>query len=127
MTKFTVAKRDKVGSHEAKKAKAPQVGLFFVVNGKPWVEGLSWTENLSAAGFRTHNLGHPEYWEQLQGIGAVPRDMAYDMVARGRANYEETSRRFTLFADRCILRNKRLVSSIMSKLCLPRGTRVLAD
>ena len=54
-------------------------------------------------------------------------DMPYDMFARGRVNYEDASRKFTLFADRCIIKNKRQVSSIMSQLCLPRETRVLTD
>lgn len=59
----------------AEKAMVPKVGLFFVVNGKPWVEGIPWTENPSLAGFRTYGVGHPDYWNRLQDLGAVPRDM----------------------------------------------------
>ena len=112
---------------DTKKAKVPRVGLFFVVNGKPWVEGIPWAENLSVAGFRTYGAGYPEYWQRLQELGAVPQEMAYDEAARGRVDYEDASDKFALFADRCIIRNKRLVSAIMNKLNLPRGTRVLAD
>ncbi len=32
-----------------------------------------------------------------------------------------------MFADRCIIKNKRLVSAIMKKLTLPKSTRVLPD
>ena len=127
MRKFTAAERDEIRRQEATKAKVPKVGLFFVVDGKPFVDGLSWMEVPSLAGFRTYGVGHPDYWQCLQEGGAVPRDMPYDMFSRGRVNYEDASRKFTLFADRCIIRNNRLVSSIMSQLCLPRGTRVLAD
>jgi hypothetical protein len=112
---------------DTKKAKVPRVGLFFVVNGKPWVEGIPWAENLSVAGFRTYGVGHPEYWQRLQELGAVPQEMAYDEAARGRVDYEDASDKFTLFADSCIIRKKQLVNSIMRQLCLPRGTRVLAD
>ncbi len=41
--------------------------------------------------------------------------------------FEDAGRRFTLFADRCITRNKRLVSKIMNDLSLPKDTRVLTD
>ena len=72
---------------KAKKAKVPEVGLFFVVNGKLWVEGIRWTENPSYAGFRTSAVGHPDYWQQLQRIGAVPKDMPYDEAASVGENH----------------------------------------
>ena len=112
---------------DAKKAKVPKVGCFFVVDGKPWVKGIPWTENPSLAGFRTYAVGHPEYWQQLQGLGAAPKDMPYDKFARGRVNYEDASGKFTLFADRCIIKNKRLVSKIMNELSLPNDTKVRPD
>ena len=109
------------------KALPPKVGIFFVVNGKLWVEGISWTEAASHAGFRTYEVDHPAYWEQLQARGAAPREGEYDRAARGRVNYEDASRKFTLFADRCILKNKSLLSKIMEELSLPKRTRVLPD
>ena len=109
------------------KKDVPEVGLFFVVNRKPWVEGLPWMEVLSEAGFRTHAIGHPEYWERLQELGVASRDMPYMDAPRGRVNYEDATGRFTLFADRCIIRNKRQVTKIMRALSLPKNTRVLPD
>ena len=111
----------------AKNTKMPKVGCFFVVNGKPWVEGFPWTENFTVGGFRTYAVGHPEYWQRLQGLGVAPKGMPYENSPRGRVNYEDASNRFTLFADRCIVRDQRLVSSIKSKLRLPKGTRALPD
>jgi hypothetical protein len=156
MRKFTVAQREEIRRQEAKmlenidklpperqliartvargrrlaalrKAKVPEVGLFFMVGRKPFVAGLPWTEIPSVAGFRTHSVDHYEYWRRLQEVGAAPRDLEYDEAARGRVNYEDAGRRFTLFADRCIIKNKRQVSAIMNELNLPRGRRVLAD
>ena len=127
MRKFTAAGRGKIRRQEAKKEKVPQVGLFFVVNGKPCVEGIPWIERRSLAGFRTYGVDHPDYWRRLQVVGAVPMDMPYDDASRGRVDYEDASRRFTLSADRCIIRNKRLVGIIMSRLGLPKDTRVVTD
>jgi hypothetical protein len=53
--------------------------------------------------------------------------MRYEARPRGRVNYDEASGRFTLFADRCIIMDKRLVNAIMNEFNLPLGTRGLAD
>jgi hypothetical protein len=100
---------------KAKKAKVPEVGLFFVVDWILFVDGLPWTEAPSVAGFRTYGVGHPEYWRRLQVVGAAPKGMPYGKYASGRVTYEDASRKFTLFADRCIIRNKRLVSKIINE------------
>jgi hypothetical protein len=127
MRKFTAAGREEIRRQDAKKVNVPKVGIFFVVNGKPWAEGLPWTENPSCAGLWTYAVDHPDYWGRLQVVGAVPKDMPYDDAPRGRVDYEDASRRFTVFADRCIIKNKRLVSKIMNELSLPKETRVLPD
>ncbi len=127
MRKFTAAEREKIRMQETNKAKVPRVGLFFVVGGKPWVHGVPWTEVLSHAGFRTCALGHPDYWRRLLEANAVPRGLEYEDAPRGRVNYHDGSGRFTLFADRCIIKSKRLVTRIMRKLCLPKDTNVDTD
>ncbi len=109
------------------RTKLPQVGLFYVVDGKPWVEGAPWTENPRVSGFRTYGVGHPDFWMRLQQAGAAPRDLEYEDAPRGRVNYEDASGRFTLFADRCVIRSKRLVSRIIRRLGLPKNAMVVAD
>ncbi len=111
----------------AQKANVPRVGLFFVVNRKPIVDGLPWTEVPSLVGFRTSALGHPEFWARLQQGGAVPQGMPYEDCPRGRVNRFDATGLFTLLADRCIIRSKPMVRKIMAALGLPRGTRVATD
>ena len=112
---------------KAQKGKVPQVGLFFLAKGKLCVNGLPWTEVPNVAGFRTYSVGHAEYWRRLKECGATPKYMRYKACPRGRVNYDDASGRFTLFADRCIIMDKRLVSAIMNEFNLPMGTRSLAD
>lgn len=111
----------------AKKAKVPRVGLFFVVDGKPIVDGLPWTEVPSLAGFRTSALGHPEFWARLQRGGVVPQGIPYEDCPRGRVNPFDATGRFTLLADRCIIKSKPLLSEIMAGFGLPKGTAVMRD
>lgn len=111
----------------APKGKVPQVGIFFLVNGKFFVDGLAWTEASIVGRFKPHGVSHREYWQRLQGTGAVPSDMQSGEAPRGRVNYDATSRRFTVFADRCIIMDNRLVHAIMNELNLPMGTRGVVD
>ena len=45
--------------------------------------------------------------------------MEYEEAPRGRVMYNTKSQRFTLLADKCILKDKRIVSKIMSEMNLP--------
>jgi hypothetical protein len=112
---------------KAQKGKVPQVGLFFLLKGKLFINGLPWTEVPNVAGFRKYSVVHPEYWRRLKEGGAVPKDMPYEECPRGRVNYDKASDRFTLLADRCIIMDNRQVSAIMNEFNLPMGTRGLAD
>ena len=100
---------------------------FALLGGRPLVEGIPLMQSPSVSGFRTYAVGHPDYWRRLQETGAAPKEIPYEDVPRGRVNYEDGSGRFTLFADLCIVKSTRLVSRLMSKLCLPRNTRIGRD
>ena len=119
--------KESVADRRNRKTKVPQVGLFFVVGGKPFVEGIPWSENPSVGGFRTFGVGHPDYWRRLQDLGVAPREIPYEDVPRGRVNYLDATGRFPLLADKCIIKRKQLVRRIMAALCLPKGTAVLRD
>lgn len=105
----------------------PRVGLFFVVNGKPCIEGIPWTENPSVSGFRTYAVEHRDFWQRLQELRAVRRDIHYEDAPRGRVNYTDATGRFTLLADRCITESKPLLDRIMAAFGLPKGTTVMRD
>jgi hypothetical protein len=76
-----------------------------------------------------HAIGDAEWdWQREVGRGpALPAGVNQELLGRGGFVDDTGTRQFTLMADPCIIKNKRPVSRIMSKLCLPRGTRVLTD
>jgi hypothetical protein len=45
----------------------------------------------------------------------------------GGVNYYDASGTFTLFADRCIIKSKRQLRAIMTRLNLPPDTSVVVD
>ena len=66
----------------AKRSGVRRVGIFFVVQGKPFIDSTPVTEAESYEHFKIHGLDHYQYWEQLQQIKAVPSDVEYDEVPR---------------------------------------------
>jgi hypothetical protein len=105
----------------------PHVGIFWVVRGNLLMDSTP----LSAGEFHgdhlTHPRGHAEVWEQFQRKGLVFPEVEYEEFPRGRMMFDTRTRRFLLLADRCILRDKNIVSKTMSELKLPRSTEMGTD
>ena len=105
----------------------PRLGIFWLVGGKLLMESAPLSAAEPYGGQLTHPRSHSELWRQHQRAGAVPADMDYDQPPRGRLTYDMTSQRFTVLADRCILRNKKILRRIMSELKLPENTETDTD
>jgi hypothetical protein len=97
----------------------PRVGIFWLLNGTLLIDGTLLSAAEEYGDFKTHPGSHISVWEQFRQNGTAPPEMEYEEAPRGRVMYNTRTRRFTLFADKCILKDKRLVSHIVSKLNLP--------
>jgi hypothetical protein len=104
-----------------------RVGIFWVLNGEPLIDCAPLREGEPYGDHLTHPRGHAEVWERWQRNGTVLPDMEYEEAPRGRVMYNTKTRRFTLLADKCILRDKNVVRRIMSELRLPRSTETGTD
>ena len=111
----------------SEKQKEPEVGIAYLVGGKLWIDATPLAEAGHVGDLAFHCRGHEEYWRQLVEQGAVP-NTEHDEFPRGRVSYDRQSGQFTLLADLCILRQKCLVSAILSRMCLPvRRTKIGTD
>ena len=110
-----------------RRKKEPRVGIFWVLNGEPLIDSALLSDAEPYGDHLTHPRGHAELWERWQGKGAASPDMEYDEPPRGRVMYNTKTRRFTLLADKCILKDNRVISKIMSQLHLPRNTEMGTD
>lgn len=111
LNKGTQAKR--------KVAAEPEVGIFFVYDGKPLIDGTPVSEAEPYGKFKGHASGHPSFWRTLQRNSVVPTDVEYDEVARGRVGYDMKERKFYVFADACIKKNVRMMDRIQRDMNLP--------
>ena len=107
---------------QRKSAAPPKVDIFWLVADKIIFDTSTIASAEEYAGRATHALSHIECWSRLQKDQLVPPDMEYEERPRGRVVYDTKARQFTVYADRCSLRKKQLVSRIMDELNLPRKT-----
>jgi hypothetical protein len=109
------------------KLREPEVGIFFVVDGKNlFVDSTPLSQASTYGDALTHEKGHPQYWDELLAAYVVP-DLEYDAVPRGRVNFNMTTRDFLLLADRCILRHPAVVERIKDQMDLPPQTTCARD
>jgi hypothetical protein len=100
----------------------PQVGIFWVVRGNLLIDSTALSHAEPYGDNLTHPRGHVEVWEQFQQKGLVFPEMEYEEHPRGRVMFNAKTKRFLLLADRCILRDEKVVRKIMTRMNLPRKT-----
>jgi hypothetical protein len=100
-----------------KPKQASKVGIVYLVGDRLWIETTPVAQAMNVGDFSFHERYHYQYWEQLVKQKAVP-DTEYEQCPRGRVSYDKKSGKFTLLADRCILREQSLIEAILSRMCL---------
>ncbi len=111
---------------QANRSNIQRVGILYVVNNQPFVASIPWRTNPTDVGFRTYGVGYYEFWGYLVESGRVPEAACW-FFPRARVSYCDATRRFILFADRCLVRSKRLTRTILELFNLPSSTTILAD
>jgi hypothetical protein len=104
---------------ERRRKNQPQVGIFWLVGGKLVIDSVPLSEAEPYGDHMTYPRSHLEVWTKFQQKGTVPSDIEYEEAPRGRVIYNAKTGRFSFLADKCILRDKIMLTKIMSELNLP--------
>lgn len=104
-----------------------RLGIFWLVNGKLMIDSAPLSECEQYGDHLNHPLSHIDLWEHWKHVGNVPAESEYDEYARGRVMCDTNVNKFTLLADRCILKRKDLTAQIKKQLYLPRQTSLGTD
>ena len=59
------------------------------------------------------------YWKFGQRYDVVPREIEYDEVPRGRVEYDINEKNFHIYADSCILKDRKALDEINRGFGLP--------
>jgi hypothetical protein len=105
----------------------PRLGIFWLVNGKLFIDSAPLSECERYGDHLNYPNSHIRVWEHWQQIGRAPAESEYEEFARGRVMCEVKSKRFTLLADKCVLKRKELIAAIKNELRLPRQTSLGTD
>ena len=97
----------------------PCVGIFWLFEGKLIIDSTPLSQAESYGDALTHPTGHIDFWTAQQELSALPRDVEYEEMPRGRIGYDKREKRFLFRADKCILEHKDVVRQLMATLNLP--------
>ncbi len=104
-----------------------RLGIFWLVNGRLLIDSAPVSECERYGDHLNYPGSHIRVWERWQQIGKAPVESEYEECARGRVMCDMKTKRFTLLADRCILKRKDLIAEIKKQLCLPKQTSLGTD
>jgi hypothetical protein len=108
--------------------KQQMVGIFWMMDARLIIKASPLNEAEPYGDCLSHRNSHIDYWTEQQRLGAVPRDVEYEEYPRGRVVYNRKIQRFTLYADRCILKEESVIDQIMKAMHLPaKQTDVTTD
>ena len=95
------------------------VGIFWLAGSRLVHHTSSLSEAEEYGDRLTHGTSHIEHWAHLQQTGVVPLHTEYEFFPRGRAVFDTNTERFTIYADRCILKRQAVTKRIMKIMNLP--------
>jgi hypothetical protein len=95
------------------------VGIFWLIGDRLILDTSQLSEAEPYGDCLGHRTSHLDYWTAQQCLGTVSREIEYEAPPRGRVSYNRRSKRFDLYADRCILKRKAVVKRIMEAMHLP--------
>lgn len=105
----------------------PSVGIFWLIGQRIIIDTTALSEAGKYGDCNIHEGDHVTHWAAMEKRGEVPRDTDYEEHPRGRVNYNTKTEQFTLFADRCILRQKSMVKELLRLMHLPGNTTLSTD
>ena len=113
---------------ESPEAREPMVGIFWMLGDRLILDASPLNQAETYDDCLGHPTGHDDFWTAQQRVGTVPREVEYLEPPRGRVVYSRKTQRFTFYADRCILKQKRVVKQIMTTMHLPaKQTDMMTD
>jgi hypothetical protein len=102
----------------ARPSAAPQVGIFYVIDGVLYLDCTPVLEAEDYGDFKTHPNGHVEWWPGLVRRLHIWSPQSYDYYPRGRVNYARPEGCYQLYLDRCLLKERTIVQAIIQHMHL---------
>lgn len=106
----------------------PRVGIFWLIGSRLIIDSTPLGEAEPYGDCLGHSTSHIDFWTESQAHGELSRDTEYEEHPRGRVIFNKKLGRYSLSADRCIMRKKSVVTRIIKIMRLPISmTDILTD
>jgi len=105
----------------------PKVGIFWLVGGKLMVDVTPTSHAETYGECLGHAKGHFEYWTELQHAGVISQNTEYEDPPRGRVVFNVRTRKYILYADKCIRKKSKVVRKILRDFGLPEDGTILSS
>ena len=98
----------------------PKVGIFYVIDGKLVPDTTPTKEADDYGDFKTHVTPHYKFWALLKRfVFPKYKDLDYDYFPRGRVVYKKVEDRYSIYLDKCVMKDKKMVAQIKKEFNLP--------
>lgn len=108
-------------------SQSPYVGIFYVVNGKLFWEGMPTRYVAKSGEYKFYPKIHVDYWEDI--VIDYPKLGKFDPYhfPRGRVFFNIGTKKYHLVADRRITNDSKMVDKIISRMKLPKNNIVISN
>jgi hypothetical protein len=110
-----------------KEIKKPEIGIFYLINGRIVSETARVAEIKPSGAIRAYPRQHYELWSELQNKNHDLSDLDCYALPRGRVLYKEKARKFEILADQHILKNDKLIDCVIDVFHLERSNIQLLE
>ena len=109
-------KFDKIGN--------PKVGIFYVIGGKLVSDTTPTKEAEDYGDFKSHPNSHFKFWVLLKRF-AFPKykHLDYDYFPRGRVVYNKVKDEYSIYLDKCVVKDKKMLGQVKNEFNLPYNKR----
>ena len=96
----------------------PQVGIFYLIEGRLIFETTTLGDTRPSGVFRAHQRQHYDLWTEIRSGNQDHCEVDCYSFPRGRVSFNEDNGRFEMLADKHILEDKFLVAEILARMHL---------
>lgn len=107
---------------------APEVGIWWVWNGKVLKYAQKWTEVVNDGGFLCVDVEHIQYWKVLQKEHPELKELRFDSIPRGRVWYNPEKQLFSITCSEKFSKNSGGVQAVKDSFDLNnRRLQIVVD
>lgn len=101
-----------------RKARAPEVGIIYVIKDKLWINSIPQEEAEKDAGGKRRYFSHYAYWRSITKLNPDLNGYDFSHFPRGRIVFDKDDETFYAYLDNHIISDQALMKRILQEMNL---------